>query len=33
LACAEKAYAMRKVDAAQTVVAACHALAGQGGTR
>ena len=33
LACAEKAYAMRKVDAAQTVVAACHALAGQGGAR
>ncbi|PUE29282.1 undecaprenyldiphospho-muramoylpentapeptide beta-N-acetylglucosaminyltransferase [Limnohabitans sp. JirII-29] len=33
LACAEKAYAMRKVDAAQTVVTACHALAGQGGAR
>lgn len=33
LSCAEKAYAMRKVDAAQTVVAACHALAGQGGAR
>lgn len=33
LACAEKAYAMRKVDAAQTVVAACHALASQGSAR
>jgi UDP-N-acetylglucosamine--N-acetylmuramyl-(pentapeptide) pyrophosphoryl-undecaprenol N-acetylglucosamine transferase len=33
LACAEKAYAMRKVDAAQSVVVACHAFAGQGETR
>ena len=28
--CAEKAYAMRKIDAAHTVVAACDALASQG---
>jgi UDP-N-acetylglucosamine--N-acetylmuramyl-(pentapeptide) pyrophosphoryl-undecaprenol N-acetylglucosamine transferase len=29
-ACAEKAYAMRKIDAAQAVVAACEALAAKG---
>ena len=32
-ACAEKAYAMRKVDAAHTVVAACQALAGERSAR
>jgi UDP-N-acetylglucosamine--N-acetylmuramyl-(pentapeptide) pyrophosphoryl-undecaprenol N-acetylglucosamine transferase len=30
LACAEKAYAMRKIDAAQAVVAACESLAAKG---